>query len=147
MEELIQQMKVVLADTVAFYQKAHQFHWNVEGDDFYTFHKMFQEIYEEVYGSVDTIGEQIRALDAYAPLSPRRIADLTNIMDADVAPMPEVMVRVLFADNQKVMNSLMQAYKTAERFSEIGLSNFLQDRYNAHKKHQFFLRATMKEEQ
>jgi starvation-inducible DNA-binding protein len=147
MDELIQQMKVVLADTVTFYQKTHQYHWNVEGSDFYLYHLMFERIYTEVYGAVDGIGEQIRALDGYAPYSPQRIAELTTLNDSGSTSEFTLMVRSLYADNQKVMSTLMSAYKLAERYNEIGLSNFLQDRYNAHKIHHYMLRSSMKGEQ
>lgn len=147
MDELIQAMKVVLADTVAFGMKAHQYHWNVEGSDFYEYHKFFEEIYQEAEGAVDGIGEQIRQLDAYAPLSPKRIAELTNLQETDVAPKPMVMIRNLYNDNNVILQSLMTAYRLADRFNEIGLSNFLQDRTMAHKQHLFFLRATLKGEE
>lgn len=146
MDELIQAMKVVLADTVTFGMKAHQYHWNVEGSDFYSNHKFFEVIYEEAEGATDGIGEQIRQLDAYAPLSPKRIAELTSLQDTDVSPKPMVMVRNLYNDNNVVLQSLMTAYRLADRYNEIGLSNFLQDRTMAHKQHLFFLRATLKGE-
>ena len=99
MEELIQGFKVLLADTVTFGMKAHQYHWNVEGSDFYSNHKFFEVIYEEAEGIVDDIGEKIRQLDSYAPLSPRRIAELTSLQDTDVSPDYMVMVRNLYNDN------------------------------------------------
>lgn len=145
MEELIQALKVVLADTVTFGMKAHQYHWNVEGSDFYSNHKFFEAIYEEAEGAVDDIGEKIRQLDAYAPLSPRRIAELTNLQDTDVAPDYIVMVRNLYNDNNAILSQLMKTYTLAERFNEIGHSNYLQDRTMAHKQLQYFLRSTLKD--
>lgn len=147
MEELIQQMKVYLADNVAFGMKAQQFHWNVEGDDFPQYHTFLGNLYEEVDGVIDQIGEFIRTLDAYAPLSLRRLLELTNLEDTDVAPGAMVMMRNLFSDNEKVMSSIMEAFRLAERYNEVGLSNFLQDRMAAHKKHQWMLRSILKEEQ
>ena len=147
MEELIQGFKVLLADTVAFGMKAHQYHWNVEGSDFYSNHKFFEVIYEEAEGVVDEIGVKIRQLDAYAPLSPRRIAELSTLQDTDVAPNYMVMVRNLYNDNNVILNELQRLYTLAERFNEIGHSNFIQDRVMAHKQHLYFLRATLKGEE
>ena len=147
MEELIQQMKVLLADTVTFGMKAHQYHWNVEGADFYEYHKFFELIYEEVEGAVDGIGEQIRQLDAYAPLSPKRIGELTTLQDTDVSPNAKVMLRNLYNDNNVILQTLMKTYSLAERFNEIGLSNFIQDRTMAHKQHLYMLRASLKGEE
>lgn len=147
MDELIQAMKVVLADTVTFGMKAHQYHWNVEGSDFYQYHKFFEVLYEEAEGAVDGIGEQIRQLDAYAPLSPKRIGELTNLQDTDVSPNAKTMVRNLYNDNNIILQTLMTAYRLAEQFNELGLSNFIQDRITAHKQHLYMLRATLKGEE
>lgn len=144
MEELIQQMKVYLADNVAFGMKAQQYHWNVEGDDFAQHHEFLGDLYQEVDGVIDNIGEFIRTLDSYAPLSPARMAELSNLSDTDVAPDAMVMMRNLYNDNNVVINTIMEAYRLAERYSEIGLSNFLQDRIVAHKKHQWMLRSITK---
>lgn len=144
MEELIQKLKVAMADTVAFRLKTQQYHWNVEGPDFYEYHLLFQRIYEEVDGSIDVYGEQVRTLDAYAPLSPKRIAELTTIEESEVSPAPMNMVRNLYNDNNTVISSVMEAYRLAEKFNELGLSNFLQDRITAHKTHLYLLRSVLK---
>jgi starvation-inducible DNA-binding protein len=147
MEELIEQFKVLLADTVTFGMKAHQYHWNVEGQAFYANHKFFEVIYSEAEGAVDDIGEKIRQLDAYAPLSPTRIAELTNLMDTDVAPDYLTMVRNLYNDNNTIMSQIQKTYTLAERFNKIGHSNYLQDRMMAHEQLLYFLRSTLKGEE
>ena len=146
MEELVQQMKVYLADNITFGMKAQQYHWNVEGDDFPQYHAFLGSLYEEVDGVIDQIGEFIRTLDSYAPLSPRRITELTSLEDGDVAPEAMVMIRNLYSDNVKVIDSIREAFRLAERYSEVGLANFLQDRIAAHQKHQWMLRSILKKE-
>lgn len=144
MEELVNLMRKTLADSFAFYLKAHNFHWNVEGPDFKQYHDLFSGIYEEVFDAVDAIAEHIRALDAYAPGSLSKFSELTSINDNNSFPVAKVMVTELLSDNQKVINSLTESFKMAERFSEVGLANFLQDRIDIHKKHGWMLRATSK---
>jgi DNA-binding ferritin-like protein len=46
-----------------------------------------------------------------------------------------------------VLASLREAYELAEEFDEIGLSNFIQDRYDAHKKHAWMLNSLLKRRQ
>lgn len=144
MEELIQRLKKALAESVAFRLKTQQYHWNVEGPDFYEYHLLFQRLYEEVDGSIDTFGEQIRTLDVYAPLSLRRLMELSSIEESDVAPPSEVMVRNLYNDNNKIIFTLLETYKLAEKYNELGLSNFIQDRLTAHKTHLYLLRSVLK---
>lgn len=144
MDELVNLMRKVLADSFAFYLKTHNFHWNVEGKDFKQYHDFFGGIYEEVYGAVDGIAEEIRSLDAYAPGSLSKFSELTSILDNNNYPTLEVMLRELSTDNQKVIKSLEAAYNMSERFSQYGLSDFLAGRIDAHKKHAWMLKASMK---
>jgi len=141
MDSLIEKMKVVLADTFAMYLKAHNFHWNVEGNNFPQYHDFLGNLYEELHGAVDPIAEHIRALDAYAPGSLSRFRELSSIRDSMTPPPAMGMMLELYSDNEIVMASLKSAYQSAETMGEIGLSNFIQDRYDVHKKHAWMLRS------
>ena len=140
MNELTNALAKALADSAAFYLKAQGFHWNVEGDDFPMYHDFFSKLYGEVYEAVDTIAELIRTLDVKSPAGINTLGKLTNISDS-TASTSNAMIAELFRDNQIVLTSLMEAYRLAERFSEFGISNFIQDRIQAHKKHAWMLRS------
>lgn len=145
MDELVQAMKKSLADTFAFYLKAQGFHWNVEGPNFPQYHALFDTIYNEVYGSIDQFAEEIRALDAYAPASFARFSELTSLEDEIQILNAQGMLAKLLADNDVVLASLEQAYELAEVAHNHGLSNFLAERQDAHKKHAWMLKATLKQ--
>lgn len=141
---LVDLLKIALADTFAFYLKAQNFHWNVEGKDFPQYHGFFGDLYEEVYGAVDTMAELIRTLDSYAPGTLARLKELTTIEENDVIPDVITMVSILRDDNAKLRLSLAGAYREAENAGELGISNFLQDRIQAHEKHNWMLKAIIK---
>ena len=145
MDELVQAMKKALADTFAFYLKAHGFHWNVEGRTFCQDHTFFGTIYEEVYSSLDRFAEEIRTMDAYAPASFARFSELTTIEDEIKILNAQGMYEKLLEDNSIVMASVEQAYELAEAAHNHGLSNFLAERQDAHAKHAWQLRATLKQ--
>ena len=144
MDKLIEAMKRALADSFAMYLKAHYYHWNVEGPDFAQFHGFFGDIYEEVYGSVDSTAEHIRALGAYSPGSLGRFSSLTSIEDEETVPAAVEMASRLGNDNQKVIASLKAAQTLADTVGEVGVSNYLQDRIDIHQKHAWMLRAITK---
>lgn len=141
---LLDSLKKTLADVFAFYLKTQYYHWNVEGPDFYQYHMLFNTIYDEVQGSVDTLAEQIRTLDEYAPGSLARFKDLSSIEEDTSIPSNVDMAKRLYAENLKVLQSLNNSYSLAEQENKLGISNFLQDRIQAHEKHSWFLRATIK---
>ena len=145
MMELIEALKKAQATTFALYLKAHNFHWNVEGPDFAQYHSFLGDFYGEVFGAVDTIAELIRTLDAYAPGSFSRFQQLSTIEDELSVPKGIVMMARLYADNQRVLAVLNDAYRIAESAGNYGISNALQDRITAHEKHGWMLRSFTKE--
>lgn len=145
MEELKQAAKVAFATEFSFFVKAQNFHWNVEGPDFRQYHKLFGKIYEEVYDSIDTFAEQLRAMGTYAPASFARFSMLTQIEDeTDILPQG-VMVQTLLEDNEKVVKILKLVFQQSEANQEFGFSDFIASRINAHQKHGWMLRASSKE--
>jgi starvation-inducible DNA-binding protein len=144
MDQLVQQMKVVLGSSFAFYLKAHNFHWNIEGPNFPQYHSFLDGLYNEVWEAVDAIAEHIRALDAYAPGSLGRFSQLSVVDDQINIPNARAMFSELESDNQKVIAELTKAYVLAEKENKPGLSNFMQDRIDIHSKHGWMLKATGK---
>jgi len=144
MDELIEQMKVTLASTFAFYLKAHGFHWNVEGANFPQYHEFLGNLWEETFGAVDPIAEHIRTLNAFAPASFARYTDLSIVKDElNIPPAMSMMVK-LTSDNQAIIDQLTKTQALAESNKKMGLANFLQDRIAAHEKHGWMLRSITK---
>lgn len=146
MEKLIQLTRIAFSSTFSFYVKTHSFHWNVEGSDFYEYHKLFEEIYNEVYSAIDPFAENVRKLGAYVPTSYHNLSMLTRIEDEDFVPSKDAMIQELLQDSEKIQIILKKTYDAAEAAGEHGLSNFLAERMDNHKKHAWFLRASLKGE-
>ena len=142
---LIDALKKILAENFALYLKTQYYHWNVEGSDFYQLHEFFCNLYEEIYSSIDKFAEEIRALNAYAPGSFERFSSLSGIEGEERILESQKMLSQLLKDNSTYINTLTEAFKLAEQEKEIGLSNFIQDRIDQHKKHAWMLRSFLKE--
>ena len=144
MDKFVNQLKIAFASQYAFAIKAQNYHWNVEGPDFYQRHKMFQKIYVEVYGAVDDFAENIRKIKAYTPASLYRFSALAAIDDEVEILEPQAMVAELLRDAEKMQEIMKHLFVEAEALGHHGLSNFLADRQDAFAKHAWFLRATAK---
>jgi starvation-inducible DNA-binding protein len=146
MDQLQQLAKIAFASTYSFALKAQNFHWNVEGSDFFEYHALFEQIYNEVYGVVDDFAENIRKLKTYTPASLSRFNMLTQVKDeTEIIPL-EAMVQELLQDNERMILILKKTYDAAESAGKHGFSNFLAERMDAHEKHSWMLRASSKGE-
>ena len=144
MDELQKAAKVAFASEFSFFLKAQNFHWNVEGMFFESFHTLFGKIYEEVYGSIDTFAEELRGLGAYAPSSLQRFSMLTQIDDENDMLDSKQMVIELLNDNEKMIKLLKMVFDLSEQSGEHGFSDFVAGRMDAHRKHGWMLKATLK---
>lgn len=144
MDELKKQLKETLATVFSFYLKAANFHWNVEGPDFYQYHELFNDIYTDTYGSIDPLAENCRKIGTYTPASYKRFSELTQIEDALEPISASAMLERLHADNLVVIESLNKTFAEAQKHNLQGLMNFLADRIDQHQKWSWFLRATNK---
>lgn len=136
--------KQAFADSFLFYLKAHYFHWNVEGRHFAQDHEMFGKIYEEVNESLDKFAEEIRTLDTFAPGVFDRFIDLASIQQTAAIPNADVMYQELIEDNAKVIASLTELFDMLEDNHLHGFGDFVAGRIDAHNKHQWMLKSTLK---
>lgn len=138
------ELQRVFASEFSFYLKSANFHWNVEGQLFGQLHELFERIYTEVYGSIDQYAEELRALQITTPASLSAFSRLTYIQDENVPGDWRAMLQELLMDSDTMAMKFQQLFAVAEEFSDHGLSNFLADRQDAHKKHSWMLRSSLK---
>jgi len=144
MDELVKAMKIAFASENVYYVKASSFHWNIEGPNFPQYHELLNTIYNEVYNARDDFAENIRKLGSYALGSNSSYIKYSAIQESNEVPEPQAMLAELLADSEKIANFLKIVFDLAEQNGEHGLSNFIADRQDAHKKHAWMLRSTLK---
>ena len=144
-KKLVTSLEKTVASVFVFYFKAHTFHWNVEGKQFAEYHKMFGDICDDVYESVDSFAEQLRALDAPAPRSLAQLLKLASVKETDDNLGVEQMVQTLLNDNEQVIKAMNETLELAAEQDKQGLMNFLAGRIEQHAKWSWFLRASTKD--
>lgn len=136
-------LSVLLSDVVSLYFRAHGYHWNVEGPDFSQYHALFGEIYEDIYGSIDPIAENIRKVGAYAPFELAAFSSLRTLQDVGVDSDPASMTASLLAGNEQILVTLDAAFKAAVSENQQGIANFLSERDDMHRKWSWQLRSSL----
>ena len=138
-------LKILLASDFAYYLKAHFFHFNVEGKDFYQYHKFLQKVYEDAYSAVDPLGEFIRTLDEYTPASLSRFHELSRIQDQTKVPRAQLMLEELLSDSHVMINLLNECFAAATAENKQDIANFIAERLTATNKFIWMLQSFLKE--
>ena len=132
------------SDVFVMYYRTHAFHWNVKGPEFSQFHDFFATIYEDVYGSIDPLAENIRKITCDVPLMLGDLCSMTRVNVSDVTSSnPMDMTASLRDANEVVMSSLNVVFSVAVAVNEQGIADFIAGRLDAHKKWAWQLSTTL----
>lgn len=142
---LTELLKTLLGSQFAYYVKVHGFHWNIEGPNFYQYHKLFQKIYEDAYDAVDPIAEYIRSLDEYSPGSLERFEELSVITGQTLVPRAQLMIEELLSDSELMVQLLNKCFEAATAENKQDIANFIAERLSQTNKFAWQLRSTLKE--
>lgn len=61
-KKIAEKLNVLLANYSIFYQNTRGAHWNIKGDQFFTLHPKFEELYNNLILKIDAIAERILTL-------------------------------------------------------------------------------------
>lgn len=133
----------LLADEFVLYTKTRNAHWNVEGIDFLSKHKFFEEQYEQLDEIMDSVAERIRTIGEYAPGTLRQFLELTHLTEqARIKNDSASFIRELLADHESVIIYLREnVSRLADEFKDYGTSDFITQLMETHEKMAWFLRA------
>lgn len=145
MDELKAILKITLADNFIFAFKTHSYHWNVEGSDFSQYHDFFGGLYEDSDGMTDTLAEELRALDEYAPISIMELYNYKTISEDSAKPatLQDMLLNTTLANNA-LINNYKKLFDVATAAGQDGLANLAADRMDKHNKHAWMIRSSMK---
>ena len=69
MTNVIKKLNVYLADLNVMYRKVQNYHWNVDGRNFFTIHAKLEEYYDEINENIDCSRCFCFAIDFWVSIS------------------------------------------------------------------------------
>ena len=132
----------LLCNVIVFYFTAHRAHWNVAGPDFAEYHELFGAIYDDVYGSVDDLAENIRKLGAFPPSLSYMVGEAAFKDDSMTTEAKELALDI-YKKNVVMIAMAKGTFDVANAANEQGVANFLAERIDMHQKWQWQLGASL----
>ncbi|MEG0795563.1 MAG: DNA starvation/stationary phase protection protein [Odoribacter sp.] len=149
-EVMIKSSKTVLnnllADHFVLLTKTWNYHWNVKGVSFHSYHVFMEELYNGLILDIDAIAERVRALDE------RPIASLAGFLEhnrlkehCESQSLPEAkqMLAILSQDNDTTIREIRKDIEQLEKegSEDAGTINFLEDMIEKKEKIAWMIRA------
>lgn len=134
-------LQKALANTFSVYINTLNCHWNMEDPRFFFFHKMLEEQYENLADNIDEIAERIRQMGAKVPVSLGHFAKQSDIQPISELASANEMLSKLADSHEKIILSLRDVSKSAEKYNDFGLVDLLGKLLRDHEKTAWILRS------
>lgn len=133
----------ILADENILYLKTKNAHWNIEGPDFYSMHTFFETQFTQLDVIIDSVAERLRAIGYYAPATMKSYLSLTQLTEKKkYKNSSQGFIKELLADHEIIITKLREnIYPFANKFKDLGTSDFITGLMESHEKMAWFLRS------
>lgn len=139
--KVVGMLNPLLATLADLSSQVHHAHWNVKGPDFYQKHKMFDELYENIDGMLDVLGERITALGGFAE-GTIRMAVASSMIDEMVMAVDSMSLVRDFIDKHALISSkLYDLIRVIDDMGDCTTANMLQEFQHTIDKNLYFLEA------
>ena len=143
-QKVIDVLGGIIADQYILYTKTRNYHWNVTGEDFAQYHKLFEEQYSAIDEDIDAVAERIRALGGKSPATLSEFIKASTLKEhPGKYPSAKVMIANLLADHEAVIRNLRKDIEVCNDVDDTGTEDFLTQLMEKHEKTAWMLRATL----
>ena len=136
----------LLSDEYILYTKTRKFHWNVTGPHFHDLHKFFESQYEALNEIVDDVAERARSLGGVSFGTLAEFLKHTGLKEKPAQnPDSQGMISELLGDHEAIIQTLRVGLQAcADKYGDMGTSDFLTGLMEQHEKMAWMLRASKK---
>jgi starvation-inducible DNA-binding protein len=135
----------VLNEMIVLAFVAQRAHWNVTGTDFEEYHALFGAIYEDIFGSVDAVAEEIRKMNVMVENLTSMVMS-SSFKDDATSSDARTLTQDLLSKNMMLNETVLSAFTSCSEANEQGTADLLASRDGMHKKWSWQLRSSLGEE-
>jgi len=122
---VIDSLNTLLANYHVHYQKLRNFHWNVEGHDFFELHEIFEQEYDAVKIQIDEIAERIRVFGKKPVSNLSDYLKMSEIKEASKEVKSGDMVDEVLKDFEMLISLLIDAHEKSAAVGDIATEDLL----------------------
>mgnify|MGYP001167341477 CR=1 FL=1 len=130
-----------VANMALLYVKLHNYHWYVQGAEFYALHAKFEELYDEIAGYYDELAERMLALGERPAGTMAETLQLASLKEASGKEPTESMVGQTIHDFTTVTKELTEGIAAAESAGDQPTADIFISIRKSLEKHAWMLKA------
>lgn len=138
---LEQMLNQQVANLNVLYVKLHNYHWYVGGEQFFSLHVKFEELYDEVTLKMDEVAERLLAIKGQPAATMKEYLELSTIQEAAGNEDTRGMVQQLVEDFATVSEELQEGIEMAEKAEDMPTADMLTGFKADFEKHMWMLRS------
>ena len=126
--ELENKLNEFLADLNIFYRKLQNYHWNIEGKDFFQVHAKLEELYDEINEQIDEIAEHIAILWGQPLGTMKDYLEKSSIKEAENKKIKsEEIYNNILSDYEELLKKTIEIKEKSENEKEYSTSSLIDD--------------------
>ena len=132
-----------LANSYLLLIKTKKFHWDVVGPQFRSLHQLWEEQYQTLTETIDSVAERVRTLGGFPVGTAQGFLEHGSIKEqTDSIPLATEMVAQLVDDHELIIRSLREHVdQCSEEFHDEGTADFLTGLMEGHEEMAWMLRS------
>jgi starvation-inducible DNA-binding protein len=124
-EKVSKELNTILSCYHVYYQNLRNFHWNVEGKNFFDMHHLFEDMYNDAKVKIDEIAERILTIRQKPLANMSDYLEHSKVKEATYSLSDEDMIKTILKDHQQIIWCMRNAIKAAEDADDQGSIDLL----------------------
>lgn len=124
-KDVVENLNKLLANLHVHYQKLRNYHWNVEGPDFFDIHETFEEEYNEVKLEIDEVAERIRVFGKTPYSTLAKYLEVSEIKETGTDLNADEMVKEILRDFEVLLSFMVDSIEAAEKIGDISTDDLI----------------------
>lgn len=144
MEKIENSLNQFLADLAVFYRKLQNYHWNIEGRDFFVIHAKLEGYYDDINEQIDEIAEYILSIGGQPLGTMKDYMQITKIQEAENKKVKtEEVISCLIKDYEAILQEAKQIKQESDANNDSQTSTMMDDYIEDYTKKLWMLHQTM----
>lgn len=126
--DLKQNLNEFLADLNVFYRKLQNYHWNIEGSNFFEVHAKLEELYNKINEQIDEIAEHILILGGQPLGTLKDYLETSTLKEAENKKVKSNEIFIsLINDYGELLKKAIEIKESSEKESEYSTSALIDE--------------------